>query len=458
MTLLFYNSLTQHKENFIPVDAEQIRLYVCGPTVYNYIHIGNARPAVVFDVLFRLLQRHYPKVTYVRNLTDVDDKIHHAAVAAQTSIGDITEKFIQAYHQDLTALGNLSPTFEPRATEHIPTIISIIESLLAKGHAYIAEQHVLFDVLSAPHYGELAHRSLEDMQAGARVDPLPFKKHPADFVLWKPSAPDWPGWSSPWGRGRPGWHIECSAMIQQHLGAQIDLHGGGQDLIFPHHENERAQSECACGKRPFVKYWLHNGFVTLDQEKMSKSLGNMLTVRELLAQYPAEVLRYTLLSTHYRSPLNWSDALVAQSQQRLDRLYQRLRDAGSVESVVSATVSDSAQALQQALADDLNTPLALTHLHELSQQLSQGLITAADLRLAGASLGLLQQDPEAYFKSSRPTDNLDAAAIEQQIDARNQARKNKDFALADQIRHSLLAQKIELEDTPQGTRWRRLVG
>jgi cysteinyl-tRNA synthetase len=463
MNLKFYNTLTRRKEAFIPIDPTCIRFYVCGPTVYNYIHIGNARPAVIFDVLFRVLQQHYPQVKYVRNITDVDDKIHQAAQAANTHISTITQQFTEAYHQDLHTLGNLAPTLEPRATEHIPAMINMIETLISKGHAYVAEQHVLFAVNSDADYGKLSHRQLDDMLAGARVDPLPFKQHPGDFVLWKPSVDGWPGWDSPWGFGRPGWHIECSAMIRQHLGDQIDLHGGGQDLIFPHHENEIAQSECACGQKPFVNYWLHNGYITLDQEKMSKSLGNMITVRELLSRYSAEVLRYVLLSTHYRSPLNWSDELVEQAQQRLDRLYQRLRDAVSSAQTNSnlrdqRPLSASAQALSDALADDLNTPLALMHLQDLAQQLSQGLVDAADLRQSGQMLGLLQQDPEAYFKQ-RPSaaghDTLDETAIEQAIVARNQARRDKDFAKADQIRQQLLAQKIELEDSAQGTRWRR---
>ncbi len=471
MNLKFFNTLTRSKEKFIPLDPTCIRFYVCGPTVYNYIHIGNARPAVIFDVLFRVLQQHYAQVKYVRNITDVDDKIHQAAQAANTHIGAITQQFTQAYHQDLAALGNLSPSLEPRATDHIPAMITMIETLITKGHAYVAEQHVLFAVNSNPDYGQLSHRQLDDMLAGARVDPLPFKQHPGDFVLWKPSIGNWPGWDSPWGHGRPGWHIECSAMIREHLGEQIDLHGGGQDLIFPHHENEIAQSECACGKTPFVKYWLHNGYITLDQEKMSKSLGNMVTVRDLLSRYSAEVIRYVLLSTHYRSPLNWSDELVEQAQQRLDRLYQRLRDAlpaAQTSIPFSLTVTPSAQpsirlhpaaqALQDALADDLNTPLALMHLQELAQQLNHGQVNALDVRQAGQLLGLLQQDPETYFKQ-RPTradcTTLDESAIQQAISARNQARKDKNFALADQIRQQLLMQQIELEDSAQGTRWRR---
>lgn len=469
MNLQFYNTLRRKKEQFVPIDPTCIRFYVCGPTVYNYIHIGNARPAVIFDVLFRVLQQLYPQVKYVRNITDVDDKIHQAAQATNTSIGVITQQFTEAYHQDLHALGNLPPSLEPRATEHIPAMIEMIEALITKGHAYIAEQHVLFAVDSDADYGKLSNRQLDDMLAGARVDPLAFKKNPGDFVLWKPSVDSWPGWDSPWGFGRPGWHIECSAMIRQHLGEQIDLHGGGQDLIFPHHENEIAQSECACGKKPFVNFWLHNGYITLDQEKMSKSLGNMVTVRELLSRHQPEVIRYVLLSTHYRSPLNWSDELVEQAQQRLDRLYQRLRDVqtdqrlpdahtDSIQSLTSTPLTPSALALQAALADDLNTPLALMHLQELAQQLSQGQVSAAEVRQAGQLLGLLQQNPEAYFKQ-RPAqeglNTLDESAIEQAIEARNQARRNKDFVKADQIRQQLLAQKIELEDKPEGTRWRR---
>ncbi|MEJ2754753.1 MAG: cysteine--tRNA ligase, partial [Gammaproteobacteria bacterium] len=323
--LTLHNTLTGRREPFHPTDPKRVTLYVCGPTVYNYIHIGNARPAVVFDVLYRLLNMLYPAVCYARNITDVDDKIIQAAHASNSDIDAITTRFTQAYHEDIHQLGVLMPDFEPRATAHIADMIQLIEQLLSTGSAYSAHQHILFDIGARKDYGKLSGRNPEQLQAGARIEVADYKRNPADFVLWKPAPANEPGWPSPWGRGRPGWHTECVAMIHALLGPRIDIHGGGQDLMFPHHENEIAQSECACNEHPFARYWLHNGFITINDEKMAKSAGNFITVRELLAQHTGEVLRYALLSAHYRSPLNWNTDLIQQSKNNLDRLYQALR-------------------------------------------------------------------------------------------------------------------------------------
>ena len=356
MTIHLYNTLTREKEAFAPIDAKNVRMYVCGPTVYDYAHIGNARPVVVFDTLFRLLRHAYgaEHVTYVRNITDIEDKIMDAAKANGESIADLTQRTTKFYHDDMGALNAMRPTYEPRATEFVPQMIAIMEALVAKGFAYAAEGHVLFNVSAMPDYGQLSRRSLDDMIAGARVEVAPYKKHPADFVLWKPSTADQPGWDSPWGRGRPGWHIECSAMIRAHLGETIDIHGGGLDLIFPHHENEVAQSRCAHRGIPLARHWVHNGFVDMGAEEMSKSLGNVITVDQLLAAgHRGEVLRLALLSAHYRQPLPWTEQLIAQSKATLDRLFRAAGDAEA--GAIDAGVID-------ALNDDLNTPLALSRM------------------------------------------------------------------------------------------------
>lgn len=461
MSLYLYNTETRAKTLFEPLNPSEVTLYVCGPTVYNYIHIGNARPAVVFDTLFRFLRHYYPNVIYARNITDIDDKIMQKAEQTQQSIASVSQMFTAAYHEDLAGLSNLPPTLEPKATDHIEEMLSLITDLIQSKHAYATEEHVLFDVTSFKDYGKLSGRSLDEMIAGARIEPLSFKKHPGDFVLWKPSLRGQPGWPSPWGLGRPGWHIECSAMIRKHLGNQIDIHGGGQDLIFPHHENEIAQSECAsCGQPSFVQYWMHNGYITMDHQKMSKSLGNFITLRDLLKQHHGEVLRYALLSTHYRAPLNWSDTLLSQTKSNLDRLYQSLRGI----EVKSAIEAEMDHETLSALADDLNTPLALRRLNALAHDIQKTEDVALKqtkanrLKQAAHFLGLLQQTPEMYFQFQATESNagsaLSMAAIETLIAQRNQARQSKDFQSADSIRQQLLEHNIELEDGPTGTQWR----
>ena len=361
------NSEGSEKSVFTPVDPDHIKMYVCGPTVYNLVHIGNARPVVVFDTLFRVLQALYPKVTYARNITDIDDKIIVAARERGIDITVLTEEFTEKFRTDMAALNNLSPSLEPQATEHVDAMLDLAQRLIDKGHAYESEGHVLFDVTSMDDYGLLSGRQLDDMLAGARVEVSSYKRHPGDFVLWKPSSDDEPGWDSDYGRGRPGWHIECSAMIHKHLGDNIDIHGGGRDLIFPHHENERAQSCCGYGGS-FVGTWMHNAYVDMDGEKMSKSLGNVKTVRELLEHYPGETLRFALLSAHYRSPLNFSRELLDTAQSTLDGFYLALRNAGEVESVEPAAGDSPVFA---ALLDDLNTPAAIAELHQLAKALNK---------------------------------------------------------------------------------------
>jgi cysteinyl-tRNA synthetase len=455
VALSLHNTLTRRQEPFAPLDPANVRMYVCGPTVYDRAHIGNARPVVVFDVLYRLLKRLYPRVTYARNITDVDDKIMAAAKERGIPIDALTADTTAMFHDDMAALGALPPDIEPRATRHIAEMIRMIEALIATGHAYAAEGHVLFHVPSMPDYGKLSRRSLKEMIAGARVEVAPYKKDPADFVLWKPSSPEQPGWESPWSRGRPGWHIECSAMSEAHLGETFDIHGGGLDLIFPHHENEIAQSTCAHGGKPFVRVWLHNGYLTVNGEKMSKSLGNFFTVRDLLAKAPGEAIRMCLLSAHYRAPLDWTDEALNHARQALDRLYGALRSVGP--GPVAETVP---AAVLAALEDDLNTPKAIAELHELAGRLNRAsgperAALAADLRAGGAVLGLLQADPEAWFKwQPAGGEGLSDAAIEDLIARRIDAKKTRNFAEADRIRDELKACGVALEDTPQGTKWR----
>ncbi|KAF0117159.1 MAG: cysteinyl-tRNA synthetase [Rhodospirillaceae bacterium] len=451
MPLALYNTLTRRKESFVPIDPADVRMYVCGPTVYDRAHIGNARPVVVFDVLYRLLKRLYPRVVYVRNITDVDDKITARAAAGGRSIDAITGETIRFFHEDVETLNALSPDVEPRATLHIAEMIRMIERLMEQGHAYGAAGHVLFSVASAPDYGVLSGRSREEMIAGARVEVAPYKQDPADFVLWKPSPPDLPGWDSPWGRGRPGWHIECSAMAHLYLGNSFDIHGGGQDLIFPHHENERAQSVCTHGG-PFVRYWLHNGWLMVEGEKMSKSLGNVITVRQLLEQGVAgETIRLVLLATHYHQPLDWTEAGVRQAKGTLDRFYTALRAVADVPAqAVEATE------VMGALCDDLNTPRALAALHETATALNKAVHRNDKARLKGelldgtAVLGLLAQTPEAWFRGG-----TDSTAIEILIARRTAAREGRDFAEADRIRDALRQKGIILEDSATGTLWRR---
>ncbi len=366
MSLVLYNTLTRSKLPFEPLKPDVVTMYVCGPTVYNLAHIGNARPVVVFDTLFRLLQTQFSTVTYARNITDIDDKIIAAARERDCAIGAVTEEFTTCYREDMAALNTLPPTLEPRATDNIEAMVVLAQTLLEKGHAYESAGHVLFAVESMAGYGQLSGRSLDDMLAGARVEVADYKRHPGDFVLWKPAADDEPGWDSPWGRGRPGWHLECSAMISEHLGQTIDIHGGGRDLIFPHHENEIAQSRCAHGGE-YVRYWMHNAYLDIDGEKMSKSLGNVRTVRDLLSRYRGEVLRFALLSAHYRSPLNFSSDLLDQAESTLAGLYGTLRDVAEVDAIAPENLDE--EPFYQALNDDLNTPVAIAGLHALARAL-----------------------------------------------------------------------------------------
>ena len=398
-TLKVHNTIAREKQDFAPIDPAHVRMYVCGPTVYDNIHIGNARPLVVFDVLYRLLKRLYPKVTYARNITDVEDKINVRAKELGVDIRTLTEQTAERFHADAAALGVLEPDVEPRATDHIPEMIVLMERLIASGNAYEAEGHVLFNVPSMPDYGGLSRHSRDALIAGARVEVAPYKRDPADFVLWKPSDAETPGWPSPWGRGRPGWHIECSAMSQKHLGTDFDIHGGGQDLIFPHHENEIAQSRCGNPGSHFAKYWMHNGYLMSEGEKMSKSLGNFYTVSELLAEFPGEALRLVLLQTHYRAPLDFTKDGVRQAKATLDRMYAALRNTPD------AIPADHVPArIRDALEDELNTPLALAGLHEAITALNAATGEEArvqakrDVLAAGELLGLLQQDPETWFR------------------------------------------------------------
>jgi cysteinyl-tRNA synthetase len=458
MTIQLYNTLTRQKEEFQPLDPQRVTLYACGPTVYNYAHIGNARPAVIFDLLYRLLDREYPGAVYARNITDVDDKINASAAEQGVPIDVIASRYTDAYHDDMAALGVGQPSVEPRATEHISDIIDMIGRLIKAGHAYQAEQHVLFDISTYEDYGALSGRDLDDMIAGARVEVAPYKKNPADFVLWKPSRDPQPGWDSPWGWGRPGWHIECSVMAEQLLGETIDIHAGGQDLVFPHHENERAQSVCAHGGRPFARVWMHNGFVTVAHRKMSKSLGNTLVVHDLLKTVKGEVLRCQLLSAHYRQPLDWSDESLAQSRRTLDRMYSVLRDSAEKAGPLKAA-EQPGTALLDALHNDLNTPDALAELSRSARRLAsaedpeQIRALGAELLAGGALLGLLQADPIEWFQGSSSA--VDDAEVDRLIEARNAARAAREFARADQIREQLTSLGVVLEDSADGTRWRR---
>ncbi len=455
-----HNTLTRKKELFTPQQPDRVTYYVCGPTVYNYPHIGNARPAVVFDVLFRLLRREFKEVIFARNFTDVDDKINAAAAEQGVPIGEITEKFIEIYQRETDALGILRPTIEPRVTQHIPQIIAQIEALIEAGNAYEAEGHVLFNVPSYKEYGGLSGRSRDDQIAGARIDVAPYKRDPADFVLWKPSDSGQPGWDSPWGFGRPGWHIECSAMAETHLGETIDIHGGGNDLVFPHHENEIAQGTCAHGGKLYARYWVHNGMVQVEGRKMAKSVGNVLLVKDLLEQHHPEVLRFVLLSAHYRQPLDWTADGVAQAKTTLDRLYGQLREVADIEAADLAKDDPYLMHFVDALADDLNTPKAFAEMHGIARalgaasgnQLEQARLKAV-LLAAGDMLGLLQLDPAEWFGGG--TSDADAERIEALIAARQAARKAKDFAEADRIRDQLVEEGIVLMDSITGTEWRR---
>ncbi|MEH6477194.1 MAG: cysteine--tRNA ligase [Sneathiella sp.] len=458
MTLHIYNTASRQKEKFVPRDPKNVGMYVCGPTVWDFAHIGNARPVVIFDILARLLRIEYGNdhVNYVRNITDVEDKIIDAAKANGESIDDLTTPTTEAFHEDMAALGALPPNREPRATEHIEGMVEMIGTLIGKGHAYEAEGHVLFDVQSMPTYGKLSGRNRDDMIAGARVEIAPYKKDPADFVLWKPSTPDIVGWDSPWGRGRPGWHIECSVMSKAELGDTFDIHGGGRDLIFPHHENEVAQSCCAHGEDTFAQYWVHNGFLTVEGEKMSKSLGNFRTVRELLAEAPGEALRLNMLSAHYRQPLDWTSDGVTQAKTNLDRLYTSLQSLSDVDADLDA-VADGVQA---ALEDDINTPKALAALYALSSAANKETDPVSRARLkgellsGGKMLGVLLQEPSDWFQSGAD-DSISGDEIDALIAERIQAKADKDYARSDEIRDNLKEQGITLEDGAGGTTWKR---
>ena len=442
--LYLHNSATRRRELFRPLDPSHVRLYLCGPTVYDLAHLGNARTFLVFDVLARLLRHLYPRVTFVRNITDVDDKINARSQESGEPIGSITARTTADFHADLKALGNLPPDEEPRATANIGQMIAIIERLIGSGHAYAAEGHVLFAVDSFADYGALSGRSSDELLAGARVEVAPYKRHPGDFVLWKPSEKDLPGWDSPWGRGRPGWHIECSAMSWRYLGETFDIHGGGQDLLFPHHENERAQSLCAFPGSGFARYWLHAGMLTVDGEKMSKSLGNFTTLRQVLERQPAEVIRHLLLRSQYRGSVDYTEANLREARTELDRFYRAL-------SVHPKAAGEVPEAVLAALCDDMNTPLALTAMHRLADTALAGDAGAAGgLRAAGKLLGLLGADPTSWFQGDE-----DKSAIQTLIDARIAARKARNWAEADRIRDELVAQGIILEDGPTGTIWRK---
>ncbi len=449
-----YNSLAREKQTFTPIDPNHVRVYACGPTVYNYAHIGNARMAVAFDLLVRVLRSLYPKVTYVSNITDIDDRIMDAAAETGEPIDSITRKYERIYNDDMAALGVIAPDVQPRATEHLPEMISLMQQLIERGHAYEAEGHVLFNVPSDPSYGALSGRSRDEQIAGARVDVAPFKRDPADFVLWKPSTGSQVGWDSPFGYGRPGWHIECSAMAAKHLGLPFDIHGGGADLKFPHHENEIAQSCCAQGHgdKPdsFARVWVHNGFLTVDGEKMSKSLGNFKTAHELLETHKGEVLRLTLLGAHYRQPLDWSEQAIHQAQKQLDGWYAQLHALSDVTPANESVPQD----VLEALYDDLNTPLAISRIHGIVSGEKDKSKLKGKLLAVGKLMGVLQEDPAAWLGYGQSTGGLNADEIEALIMKRQDAKNAKDFAAADAIREQLDDAGIVIEDTPQGTKWR----
>jgi len=461
VSITLYNTLSRQKELLSPIDPQNVRLYVCGPTVYDYAHIGNARPVIVFDVLYRLLRHHYGEkhVTYVRNITDVDDKINERARQEKCDIRELTQRTNAQFQADMSALNSLPPSVQPRATEHISEMQALISTLIDKGFAYEADGHVLFHVPAMPTYGKLANRSLDEMEAGARVEVASYKKDPMDFVLWKPSSDDEPGWPSPWGegegegegdgdgdgdgegRGRPGWHIECSAMAWKHLGETFDIHGGGVDLVFPHHENEIAQSCCAHGHERMANVWMHNGYLQVEGEKMSKSLGNFITVNEVLKDWPGEVARLAMLMTHYRQPINWTVKTLKEAQKTLSTWYDVV---GNLSDGDPTTALD--EAVLSALMDDLNTPKAIASLHQLKDK-------PASLKASAGLMGLLPATLTSWQELTKVEAVLDESTIQAAIDARLEARSNKDWAGADRIRDELLAQGIVLKDGPDGTTW-----
>ncbi len=450
MTITLYNTLARQKQVFEPINADQVGMYVCGPTVYDYAHIGNARPVIVFDVLFRLLREVYSEthVKYVRNITDVDDKIIQRAKDEGIDIRELTEGTNAQFQADMTALNCLPPTVQPRATEHIDQMVEMINVLIEQGHAYQAEGHVLFDVPSMANYGALSNRSVDEMQAGARVEVAPYKKDPMDFVLWKPALADEQGFESVLGRGRPGWHIECSAMSKEHLGEVFDIHGGGIDLVFPHHENEIAQSCSAHQSEVMAKFWMHNGYLQVEGEKMSKSLGNFITVNEVLAHWPGEVVRLAMLMTHYRQPINWTVKNLKEAQKTLDGFYDVLASSAEDEGADGLDDGDGASSngVLAALEDDLNTPKAISVLHQLKDRPSL-------LKQSANLMGLLEMAPADWAALRKVEPEVDPAEIEALIAARIEARENKDWAEADRIRDELVSRNIVLMDGPEGTAW-----
>ena len=455
MKLFLYDTLSGEKLEFKPLDSGKVTMYLCGPTVYNYAHIGNARPAVVFDLLGRLLRQNY-ELVFARNITDIDDKINAAAIESNKSISEITEVYIEAYNTDMAAIGVKSPDIEPRATEHIGEMIIMIEKLIDAGNAYQAEGHVLFEVSTYSEYGSLSKRDLSEMMAGARVEVASYKKSAHDFILWKSSTPELPGWDSPWGRGRPGWHLECSAMIKKHLGTTIDIHAGGQDLVFPHHENEIAQSTCAHQGKTFSRYWLHNGFLSIDNTKMSKSLGNVSLVRDLLKDHSGEVIRLALLTAHYRQPLEWSSKTLVAAKKMLDRIYGALRDIRVSPQKIANTKVPTI--ILEALSNDLNTPMAMAEVFSLAKKLNKTLDNnerediAAQIYASGKILGLFEKDANEWFSQIAQC-KYSEGEIENLIAQRDEARLIKDFNKADQIRDQLLDEGISIEDTSAGVRW-----
>ena len=455
MKLFLYDTLSGEKLEFKPLDSGKVTMYLCGPTVYNYAHIGNARPAVVFDLLGRLLRQNY-ELVFARNITDIDDKINAAAIESNKSISEITEVYIEAYNTDMAAIGVKSPDIEPRATEHIGEMIIMIEKLFDAGNAYQAEGHILFEVSTYSEYGSLSKRDLSEMMAGARVEVASYKKSAHDFILWKPSTPELPGWDSPWGRGRPGWHLECSAMIKKHLGTTIDIHAGGQDLVFPHHENEIAQSTCAHHGKTFSRYWLHNGFLSIDNTKMSKSLGNVSLVRDLLKDHSGEVIRLALLTAHYRQPLEWSSKTLVAAKKMLDRIYGALRDIRVSPQKIANTKVPTI--ILEALSNDLNTPMAMAEVFSLAKKLNKTLDNnerediAAQIYASGKIIGLFEKDANEWFSQIAQC-KYSEGEIENLIAQRDEARLIKDFNKADQIRDQLLDEGISIEDTSAGVRW-----
>ena len=456
--LKIHNSFSGKKEDFIPLDNNHIKIYACGPTVYNFAHIGNARMAVVFDTFVRLLRHTYPKVTYVSNITDIDDKIITAAREQKLPISEITTKYTQIYNSDMETLGVNKPDHQPKATEYIDEMVELIQTLISKGHAYENDGHVLFHVLSYKQYGSLSKRNRDEQIAGSRVEVAPYKKDAADFVLWKPSSDDQPGWDSPWGFGRPGWHTECSAMSEKTLGLPFDIHGGGRDLVFPHHENEIAQSCCASASTDdptsYAKYWMHNGFVTVEGEKMSKSLNNITLVKELTDNYQGEVLRLALLSSHYRQGLDWNEKIIYQAEKLLNKLYKILEENSELLSNDNTKVDDE---MLNAMSDDLNTPKAISVLNSLAKEYpllagSQRINCINKIKSSGQLLGILHQDPKTWF--SKDTSHMDVVLIEKLMAKRNEAKLSKNYVEADSIRQQLFSMGVEIFDSKDGSEWK----